>query len=121
MPFLAIFAFPLRSLRLKAFVFERAHGNQKKLLTAKFAKNGRQGRKDTEQLKPCLSKRRQLMVRIWLTPQLSFPRHSCSSTRTTRARPLCCYAPTETPNSTTMDVWRPETRTRPTESRRRPR
>jgi hypothetical protein len=45
---LAIFAYPLRSLRLKAFVFEHAHGNQKKLLTAKIAKNGRQGRKETE-------------------------------------------------------------------------
>jgi hypothetical protein len=45
MPFLAIFAFLLRSLRLKAFVFEHAHGNQKKLLAAKIAKNGRQGRK----------------------------------------------------------------------------
>src|SRR5579864_7581850 len=121
MPFLAIFAFPLRPLRVKAFVFERAHGNQKKLLTAKFAKNGRQGRKDTEQLKPCPSKRRQLMVQTWLTPRLSFPRHSCSSTRTTRAKPLCCCAPAETPNSTTMDVRRHEARTHPTESCRRSR
>ena len=34
MPFLAIFAFPLESLRLKALVFELA---QEKLVTAKFA------------------------------------------------------------------------------------
>src|SRR6201993_2729875 len=119
MPFLAIFAYPSRSLRLKAFVFEHAHGNQKTLLTAKIAKNGRQGRKETEQLKPCLSKRRQLTVRTWLTPRLSFPRHSCSSSRTTRAKPLCCYAPAETPNSTTMDVRQHAARRRPTESRRR--
>src|ERR1700757_4309393 len=121
MPFLAIFAFPLRSLRLKALVFECAHGNQKKLLTAKIAKNGRQGRKETEQLKPCLSKRRQLTVQTWLTPRLSFPRHSCSSTHTTRAKPLCCYAPAETPNSTTMDVRQHEARRRPTENRHRSR
>jgi hypothetical protein len=42
-PFFAIFAFPLRSLRLKALVFERKY---EKLVTAKFAKNGRQGRKE---------------------------------------------------------------------------
>src|SRR5437588_6457616 len=119
MPFLAIFAFPLRSLRLQAFFGYRERVQRQKLLTVKIAKNGRQGRKDTEELKPCLSKRRQLMVRTWLTPQLSFPRHFCSSTRTTRAKPLCCYAPAETPNSTTMDVRRHETRRRPTESRRR--
>jgi hypothetical protein len=40
-PFFAIFAFPLRSLRLKALVFERAHGKYEKLVTAKFAKNSR--------------------------------------------------------------------------------
>ena len=42
--FFAIFAFPLRSLRLKALVFER--WKYEKLVTAKFAKNGRQGRKE---------------------------------------------------------------------------
>jgi hypothetical protein len=42
--FFAIFAFPLRSLRLKALVFERK--KYEKLVTAKFAKNGRQGRKE---------------------------------------------------------------------------
>jgi hypothetical protein len=42
--FFATFAFPLRSLRLKALVFER--WKYEKLVTAKFAKNGRQGRKE---------------------------------------------------------------------------
>src|SRR5579864_6459326 len=42
-PFFAIFAFPLRSLRLKALVFGRKY---EKLVTAKFAKNCRQGRKE---------------------------------------------------------------------------
>jgi len=42
--FFAIFAFPLRSLRLKALVFER--WKYEKLVTAKFAKNGRQERKE---------------------------------------------------------------------------
>ena len=41
--FFAIFAFPWRSLRLKALVFERQY---EKLVTAKFAKNCRQGRKE---------------------------------------------------------------------------
>jgi hypothetical protein len=41
----------LRPLRLRAFS-ERVQ--RQKLLTAKFAKNRREGRKDTEQLKPCL-------------------------------------------------------------------
>src|ERR1700756_1557469 len=121
MPFLAIFAYPLRSLRLKAFSGYRERVQKQKLVTAKFAKNGRQGRKETEKLKPCLSKRRQLTVRTWLTPRLSFPRHSCSSTHTTRAKPLCCYAPAETPNSTTMDVRQHEARRRPIENRHRSR